>query len=150
MEHIKGKTKDRVFDLLVISDVSGSVSDDALIEVWNEITGIAKVTNTPCQLIQIDTQPYPPQELKRNTSKLERKASGGTILAPALERAKQHRVPYDALVVTTDGYLYADDVQPFIDTGKRVIWLIESNGQIMPEMNQGKSMAIKLKDSKDS
>ena len=146
MDHIKGRTKDRVFNLLVVSDVSGSVSDDALIEVWNEITNISKTTNTPTTLIQIDTEAYPPEELKRNTRKMTRRASGGTYLSPALEKAKEHHIDYDAIVVTTDNELFNDDYDPFYATGKRLIWLIDSNGRDpLPEQNSGKSIAIKLK-----
>lgn len=145
-EHIKGKTKDRIFELLVVSDVSGSVSNEALVSLWNEIVQIIKVTNTPTTLIQIDTEPYEPQELKKNVTKLERKASGGTVLAPALEKAKERNVHYDAIVVTTDNYLFKEDVQPFLDTGKRVVWLVDpTGGDPLPGQDSGKSTYIKLK-----
>lgn len=144
-EWIKGRTKDRVFDLLVISDVSGSVSDDALLSLWGEVRYICDITQSAVKLIQVDTRPYKPEDLTKTTKLIERKACGGTILYPALKMAKDSKLLYDALVVTTDGYLNADDVIKFKILNKRVIWLIESNGQIMPEMSEGRMQVFKLK-----
>jgi predicted metal-dependent peptidase len=141
---IKGKTKNRIFELGVVSDVSGSVLDDALMEVWGEIISICDMFNTPVTMIQIDTEPTPPEKLTKKTRLVERKASGGTILSPAIDQFKDYRISFDALVITTDGYLFEDDIFPFQKLNKPVIWLIESNGQIMPEMNQGMMKAIKL------
>ena len=144
-EWIKGRTKDRKFDLLLISDVSGSVSDTALLSLWGEVRNICDVTNTPVNLIQVDTRPCKPEQLKKTTKSIERKACGGTILHPALDMAKDHKLDYNAIVVTTDGYLCSDDVLAFAATNKRVIWLIESDGHIMDEMNTGNMQAFQLK-----
>lgn len=144
-EWIKGRTKDRKFDLLLVSDVSGSVSDTALTALWGEVRHICDVTNTPVHLIQVDTRPCKPEQLKKNTRTIERKACGGTILHPALEMAEKHKLEYQAIVVTTDAYLDESDVRKFADTGKRVIWLIEADGaDPMPIMNSGKMQAFKL------
>ena len=143
---IKGKTKDRVFNLLVVSDVSGSVSDTALVALLGEIRHICKLTNTPVDLIQVDTVPHKPEKLKANTQTVERKAQGGTELAPALDMAKEHRLDYAAVVVTTDGYLWDEDIIPFKNTKKPIIWLIEKEGKIMPEMQEGLMRAFILKE----
>lgn len=145
-EWIKGRTKDRKFDLLLVSDVSGSVSNTALTALWGEVRHICDVTNTPVHLIQVDAHPCKPEQLKKNTRTIERKACGGTILHPALEMAEKHKLEYNAIVVTTDAYLDESDVRKFADTGKRVIWLIEAEGaDPMPIMNSGKMQAFKLK-----
>ena len=141
---IKGKTKDRIFDLGVISDVSGSVSDSALMSLWGEIIGICQTYNTPVQMIQIDTEPSPPEKLTKDVKKLDRKRCGGTILSPAIEEFRRAGVHYDALVITTDGYLSKEDVDCFLPLRVPVVWLIEQDGQIMNEMNNGRMRAIKL------
>jgi predicted metal-dependent peptidase len=141
---IKGKTKDRIFELAVISDVSGSVSDSALQEVWGEIIHICQLFNTPVNLIQVDTQPTDPEPLTKATKTLTRKACGGTYLSPAISKLRQTKTDFDALVVTTDGYLHESDVEPFYKLNKPVIWLIESTGEIMAEMTKGKMRAVKL------
>lgn len=145
---IKGKTKDRVFNLGVVSDVSGSVADKALYDLWGEIINICDLFKVPVSMIQIDTQPTTPETLTRSVKAIARKACGGTVLAPAIAKFKEHGIAFDALVVTTDGFLCSTDVQAFQDIGKPVIWLIESDGVIMDEMNYGKMRAIKLKSDK--
>lgn len=142
---IKGKTKDRIFELAVVSDVSGSVSDEALSTLWGEIIHICDLYNTPVKLVQIDTEPTKPEPLNKKSKKIERKAFGGTLLAPAIEELQKAKVSFNALVVTTDGYLFEEDIPPFANLNKPVIWLIEPEGRIMPEMNAGKMRAIKLK-----
>lgn len=145
-EDLRGKTKDRMFNLAVISDVSGSVSTEELIQLWAELKNICTLTNSGIQLVQIDTQAYPPEELKRTTTVMNRKASGGTTLAPAIDMLKKHKVPHDALVITTDGGLCSSDVNAFIGSSKRVIWLVSKNGSIMPEMQTNGMQAYKLDD----
>lgn len=146
MEHIKGTKRDRIFELLVISDVSGSVSNQQLLEVWGEIINIGKVTNVDPMLIQIDTQAYEPELLKKNTKQLDRKAHGGTILAPALAKAAERKIHYDALVVTTDNYLFDNDWDPFYELKVPVIWLVDSDGgNAQPGQTSGKHRYFKLK-----
>lgn len=141
---IKGKTKDRIFELAVISDVSGSVSDAALLQIWGEIINICNMFKTPVTMIQVDTQPSKPEKLTKTTKVLERKACGGTYLSPAITALKENKINFNALVVTTDGYLFPEDIEPFAKLHCPVIWLVESTGQIMPEMNYGTMKAIKL------
>lgn len=141
---IKGRTKDRIFELAVISDVSGSVSDEALTTLWGEIVNICYMFNTPVKVVQVDTAPTPPEELTKNTKAINRKARGGTYLSPAIATLKEHKITYNALVITTDGELSSSDIEPFSKLRVPVIWLIEHTGTVMPQMNQGTMKAIKL------
>lgn len=141
---IKGKTKDRIFELAVVSDVSGSVSESALKELWGEIINICHTYNTPVQMVQVDTTPTAPEALSKKSKVVERKAMGGTFLSPAIDSFKEYKVSYNAIVVTTDGYLSTEDVMAFYALKVPVIWLVESTGKIMEDMNQGKMTAIKL------
>lgn len=146
-EHLKGRTKDRMFDLLVIGDESGSVSDAALLQGINESLGICKVTKTPLWYIAVDTTPSSPKLIKENMKTFNRTHCGGTFLSPAIEMAKKHGIKYQAIVIITDGYLSSSDVTVFNDLQLPTIWLIEPNGIIMPEMTQGRSKAFKLNPS---
>jgi predicted metal-dependent peptidase len=129
----------------VVSDVSGSVCNEALHSLWGEIINICKVYNTPVTMVQVDTQPSKPQELSKGVKTVERKACGGTYLSPAIEKFKEYKVNYDALVITTDGYLFDEDITPFQELNIPIVWLIEPNGQLMSQMNNGKMKGIKLK-----
>lgn len=144
-DHLKGKTKDRMFDLAVVSDVSGSVSDDELYSLWGEIRHICDVTKTPLTVCQVDTRPYKPTQLKKTTKIMPRKAAGGTFLSPAIQALRDHNVKFNAIVVTTDGELSPDDVKHFEDLHIPIIWLISSRGTVMSEMSQGRMLPFKLK-----
>lgn len=145
-EDLRGKTKDRIFELAVVSDVSGSVSDKALLELLAEVRHICEMARTSVTLVQVDTTPSEPEELKASTKIIKRKACGGTFLSPAIQKLKDAGKKFDALVVTTDGYLDSQDVADFEALRKKVIWLIEKDGQVMDQMDYGLMKAFKLKD----
>ena len=145
-DHIKGRTKDRMFDLAVVSDVSGSVSDEELYSLWGEIRHICDVTKTPCTVVQIDTIAYKPTLLKKTTKVMPRKASGGTELNPAIKVLRDHNIKFNALVVTTDGELCTSDIAEFGKLNLPVIWLVSHRGHLMPEMNKGRMKSFQLKE----
>lgn len=142
---LRGKVKDRMFNLLVIADVSGSMSDTAVLNTLGEVRHICDITKTDVDLIQIDTQAYTPEKLSKKTKLIQRKGHGGTILSPALEKAKEHNIDYNAIVVLTDGWIFSDDMEKFSNVNKKIIWLIEPNGKMMDEMNTGRMRAFKMK-----
>jgi len=144
MEHIKGRTKDRVATILLISDVSGSVCDEALTSLWGECRHICDAVGASIDLIQVDTSPSKPERLTKSTKSIERKACGGTILHPAIDMANKSRLDYGAIVVSTDGYLDSSDVEHFANLRKPVIWLVERDGVIMSEMTENGMKAFKL------
>lgn len=143
--YIKGVVKDRQFELGVVSDVSGSVGTEALYTLWGTIIDICKTFAADVNLVQVDTDPKPPTKLTSKTKALERKANGGTSLSPAILTFKEHNIRFDALVITTDGYLCESDLEPFYELRKPIIWLIEPEGSVMEGMNRGLMRAIKLK-----
>lgn len=145
-EDLRGKTRDRIFNLLVIADVSGSMSDDAVLKTLSEVRHVCDLTRTDVDLIQIDTEAYQPEKLGKKTKLVERKGCGGTYLSPALEMARKHKIEFNAVVILTDGGLFSNEIQEFEKIGKKVIWLIESKGQIMDGMNSNRMKAFKLKE----
>lgn len=140
---IKGKTKDKIFSLLVIADVSGSVSDSSLISMLSEIHEICILTKVDVNLIQVDTEASDPEKFDKSTKIIERKASGGTFISNALNKAKEFKLDYQAIIVLTDGYLASDDIDNIIQTQKRVIWLVD--GEVNGLMNSPKSTAFNVK-----
>jgi predicted metal-dependent peptidase len=147
-EDLRGKTRDRIFNLLAIADVSGSMSDEAVLRTLSEVCHVCDLTRTDVDLIQIDTQAYKPEKLGKKTKLIERKGHGGTLLSPALAMAKQHKIEYNAVIVLTDGGIWGDDITHFEKLGKKVIWLIEPHGHILEGMNSGRMKAFKLKENK--
>jgi len=144
-DDLRGKVKERSFNLLVIADVSGSMSDKAVLTTLGEVRHICDITKTPVDLIQIDTEAYTPEKLSKRTKLVSRKGCGGTELHSAIDRANEHCIDYQAVVVLTDGHLFGDDIDHFIGIKKKIIWLIEPKGTIMDEMNTGRMKAFQLK-----
>lgn len=140
--HIKGRIKDRKFDLLVVADVSGSVSDKELAYGIAEINHLCKQTQTPVKLIQVDTAAHEPEPISSRTNKFHRKACGGTYLYPAIEKAYERKVPFNAVVVITDGGISSEDLFKFEALNLKVIWLLTDKPHL--DFNTGKMKAIKL------
>ena len=143
-EDLKGKTKDHTFNLLVIADVSGSMLDKDILSTLSEVQHICKNTKTDANLIQIDTVAYEPEKLTSTTTRINRKGSGGTLLYPAIVKAKECRLAFDAIVVLTDGGVGADDILAFEKLKKKVVWLICPNGYFNKGMNVGKMKIYQL------
>jgi len=147
-DDLRGNAKDRTFNLLVIADVSGSMSQEAIVRTISEVKHICDITKTSLDLIQIDTQPHEPEKITKKTKFFTRKSSGGTMLFPAIEKAKEYNIDYQAVVVLTDGYLFDNEVEKFRSLNKKIIWLIEPSGKITDDMDSGKMKAFKLSNEK--
>lgn len=143
-EDLRGKTRDRMFNLLVVVDVSGSMSPQAINTTLAEVRNICDITKTDVDLIQVDTVAYEPEKLSKKTLSITRRGAGGTFLSVALDKAREKKIDYQAVVVLTDGGLYHKDLSVFAELNKRVIWLIESTGAVLERMNTGKMQAFKL------
>lgn len=127
-EDIKGTIKDKIMNVLVISDVSGSVDDEELIELLSEVKCICNSTNSIVKLIQVDSKAHEPEELKPSTINFERKSKGGTFLSPALIKAKEHKLDYQVIIVTTDGELNCTDIIEFNKEKVKIFWIVSKNG----------------------
>ena len=143
-EDLRGKTRDRMFNLLVVVDVSGSMSPAAINTTLAEVRNICDITKTDVDLIQVDTVAYEPEKLSKKTRSITRRGVGGTYLSTALDKAREKKIDYQAVIVLTDGGLYHKDLSVFAELNKRVIWLVESSGTVPDSMNTGKMQAFKL------
>ena len=129
---IKGTKRNRKFNLLVVWDVSGSVTNRDSKQVLNEIKSIheSSTSLSKMMLIQVDVEAYKPEEFTSKTKSIERKGNGGTDLYPAIVRAKRENINYDCVIVLTDGYLSECDINAFANNPNTspVIWIIVKGG----------------------
>lgn len=102
-EDLRGKTYDRTCDVLVVLDVSGSMSNEELQYGLNEVRAICKKTKAGVKIIQVDTQAHEVEDFKPFSDTFSRKAAGGTYLWPAIEMAMEKKVKFNAVVMITDG-----------------------------------------------
>lgn len=141
---LRGTQKNKTFNLLIVADVSGSMSDVAILKTLAEVKHICKMTNTSIDLVQIDTVPHTPEKLTKNTKVIKRKGNGGTILFSAVQKARDYNIDVDAVVVLTDGYVSSTDVDNFGSLGVKVIWLVEPSGTIPDRLPTKNMPAFKL------
>lgn len=125
-DDLKGKIKDKLFNLLVILDVSGSMSDEEIQTTLSEIMNICR--DIDVTLIQVDSEAKEPEKITKNTKVFSRKGNGGTYISAGLEKAKERKIQYDALIVITDGYINKSDLEKFEELKKTIIFLIPKTG----------------------
>jgi predicted metal-dependent peptidase len=100
---VKGTIKDITFDLVCILDVSGSMSNKEIMYGLNELREICDMTSTAITIIQVDTEVHEVSEFDVNTTKINRSASGGTHIYPAIQYLYDNDIEFDGIVVITDG-----------------------------------------------
>ena len=102
---LRGKTKDHTKDIVVILDVSGSMSDDELLYGINEIKAIAEKARAGVTIIQVDTEPKVIETFDPNAKIFKRKGYGGTYMSPGIELIKEQKIKCDAILCITDGFI---------------------------------------------
>jgi len=102
---LRGKTRDHVADILVVLDVSGSMSDEEIVYGLNEIQAIAEKAGAGVKIIQVDTEPKIVEDFDPNAKTFNRMGYGGTYLWPAIEFANKEKIRFDACVLITDGWI---------------------------------------------
>ena len=119
---LRGKTYDHVADILVVLDVSGSMSDEELMYGLNETRAIAEKAGAGVKIIQVDSEPKFVESFDPKSTKFTRRGFGGTYLYPAIEFAMKSKIRFDAVVIITDGYIEStwDGVIPKVP----FIWLV--------------------------
>jgi predicted metal-dependent peptidase len=119
---LRGKTRDHVADILVVLDVSGSMSDEELMYGLNETRAIAEKAGAGVKIMQVDTEPKLVEDFDPKAKSFNRRGYGGTYLYPAVKYAMDNKIRFDAVVMVTDGYIEStwDDSIPRVP----FIWLV--------------------------
>ena len=125
---LKGKINLKETSILYIIDASGSVQNSAFKKLNSEILSLCSELNIEITAIQVDTEASEPEKLTKNTKMIQRKRNAGTFLSSGLIKAKEHKLKFDSIIISTDGYLAPSDIDEFVKTKKKLIFLISSNG----------------------
>ena len=143
---IKGYQKDRMFELVVFVDISGSMNDSEVLQGLNEISSICKTFNTTMKLIQIDTEVHKVEEFSKRTKLFDRRGAGGTIMEKGADYLFKSKIQYDAIIFISD--MYVEDIRQWKKQPKcKVMWLATSD--CIPEWNgwgKHKVYPIKVKE----
>lgn len=113
--------------ILVAIDTSGSVSNDELIEFFNEIKHMHK-TGTEITVLQCDTE-ITSVESYNPKKDVEVKGRGGTEFDPVLEYYNKNTKRYTCLIYLTDGECYTT-----VTPRGRMLWVISSKAQINEQL----------------
>jgi len=124
---LKIKTKKHI---LVGVDTSGSVSQNDLIEFFNEIYHIHK-TGVQVSIAEGDTVIHNVYEYKGKTPEFV-SGRGGTDMNPFVEYVNKHK-QYSNLIILTDGYI----PERSINTFKPLLTVVCSNGEKIETVKQG-------------
>jgi predicted metal-dependent peptidase len=111
---VKRKTK-----VLVGIDTSGSVADEELMKFMEQVYLISK-TDCEVTIVECDAQMYEPWIFDKKRP-IKFKGRGGTSFDPVLDYF--NKGPYSGLIYFTDGYCSTS-----IDTTKKILWVVTSNG----------------------
>lgn len=123
-----GRTRDLTFDIVVMIDVSGSMTPDDIKEGLSGVQNIIE-KDRYCKLtvMEIDTKiqkEYPVKKLRDIDFSI--RGRGGTMLRPGLERCKQ--LGPDVVLCFTDGYTDNINDLPRKKLPNKIIYVIQKNG----------------------
>ena len=130
---LKIKQKKRT---LVAIDTSGSVSNDDLIEFFNEIYHIYK-SGTYVDIIECDAKIQRVYEYKGERNEIEVKGRGGTDFELVMRYLVESKNRYANLIYLTDGECTAPKTQPI----KPMLW-VHSSGHNINESLPGAKVKI--------
>lgn len=123
-----GKTRDFTFDIVVLIDTSGSMSQDDVLEGLSGVKNIIeKDKHCYTTVLEVDAQVEKEYRVKRvRDIQFNIKGRGGTSLRPGLDRARE--LGCDVCLAFTDGYTENINQIPRKALPKKLIWVITPNG----------------------
>lgn len=132
---LKIKQKKRT---LVAIDTSGSVSNEDLIEFFNEIYHIHK-SGTYVDIIECDAKIHRVYEYKGQREEIEVQGRGGTDFEPVMKYLAEHIREYANLIYLTDGECSAPQTQPM----KPMLWVHSSGHNINEDLPGAKIKIVR-------
>ena len=123
-----GKTRDTTFNIVVLIDTSGSMSNDDVREGLSGVKHIIeKDRHCYTTVLEVDAGVEKEYEVKRvKDIQFDIKGRGGTVLTPGLNRARE--LNCDVCLAFTDGYVEDINGSSRKYFPKKIIWVITPNG----------------------
>ncbi len=119
-----GKVRDRTFDIVVLIDTSGSMSNSAILEGLSGVKNIIeKDRYCYTTVLEVDAGVEKEYQVKKiRDIQFNIKGRGGTALRPGLERARELKC--DVCLGFTDGYTEDINQIPRRALPKKIIWIL--------------------------
>ena len=131
-----GNTDDRLPNIYIAIDESGSIDDELLAEFTGEVNRLFKEYSGTVKVMHFDTEISKVEVYKKSVSRIQRYGGGGTEPRPCFEMFDKEKG--DLLIMFTDGYFFSAQT---CKRGKNVVFLIYNNPTFVPEF--GKAITIK-------
>ena len=131
-----GSTDDRLPNIFIAIDESGSVDDELLEEFAGEINRLFKEYSGSVTVMHFDTEISKVEKYNKRVERVNRYGGGGTNINPCFEMFDKNKG--DLLIAFTDGYFFEPSV---CKRGKNVLFLIYNNPEFVPEF--GKHIIVK-------
>jgi len=129
-------------EVIVLLDVSGSVSNEELASGLVEINEICKVTNSNLNLIQVDTQAGKLEEYNPKKKTFKRSKGGGTYIAAGIKQVQDDKISCDVVVVVTDGYIEDVSTDQYWKAFKKPVLFLSTTGDMTPVCRKHKVFNI--------
>lgn len=131
-----GSTDDRLPNIYIAIDESGSIDDELLLEFTGEINRLFKEYSGNIKVLHFDTEISKVEIFKKSVQRVHRYGGGGTNINPVFEMFDAEKG--DLLIAFTDGFFFEPSV---CKRGKNVLFLIYNNSTFVPEF--GKHIIVK-------
>lgn len=102
---LKGELKDKEVEIVFAIDTSGSVSDDMIADITNELFNLTKLMKADITVLECDTRVYEPYKASK-PSDIHRnvRGRGGTEFTPVFRWMKENKKKDAILIFATDGF----------------------------------------------
>jgi predicted metal-dependent peptidase len=131
-----GSTDDRLPNIYIAIDESGSIDEELLIDFTAEINRLFKEYSGNIKVMHFDTEISKVETFKKSVDIVRRYGGGGTDPSPCFEMFDKEKG--DLLIMFTDGIFFGPQT---CKRGKNVLFLIYNNNGFVPEF--GKAIIIK-------
>lgn len=139
---LPGKIKNRIVRIVVGLDTSGSMSEDEISMVLNEVLAICKTVPTEITLIECDSKISKEPYIIRKPNDIQTKVSGrgGTEFTPVVEYINEHNFKDALFIYFTDGYGEDSIPKPKV---YRTIWILtDKRNRLSVENPYGKILYL--------
>ena len=133
---ISGRVDEKVIKIVVAIDTSGSMSNEQIADIFNEIFGILATRKHEITVIECDAVVQRVYKVKnKDDVKMKVMGRGGTSFTPVIEYINNHKYFRDALLIYfTDGYGDNEIPKPLT---YRNIWVLTESDNLSVENPYG-------------
>jgi predicted metal-dependent peptidase len=130
-----------------IADVSGSVTDEFLIDIISEIHAIQiRYSIKEIPFVQVDTEVKSVTKLNKSDKIFVRHGDGGTIMEPgfkALIHQPKEKIP-NIIICATDGYIEEEFEDLLLPNSIHVVWLIGEDDELFFDVSKYKKSQMSI------